>query len=224
MPIRRALTVAVLLGISTAGLAPAAEKPKGPHAPSVKLEAPESALATTPVTLAATGSDPDKNDTLRYAWRFDDGVEASGATVTRAFAAGTWTATVTVTDRTKRTATASAKLVVTPPPRGAPASEVLGATATSDKTPPTLAALRARISRRRPTLISNVSEPATVAVTVRRRGSATVLRSRTIVFGAGRVSVRIVRPLPRGRYVATATAVDHYGNTGSPVSVALRVR
>jgi hypothetical protein len=101
----------------------------GHRAPVARVAAPESAHAGDSVTFdASPSSDPDDGDTLTYAWRFDDGATASGAKVTHAFAAaGNHTATVTVTDPTHLTSSATATVVIAAP---------------RDRTPPTVSALK----------------------------------------------------------------------------------
>ena len=62
-------------------------------------------------------SDPDDGDTLSYAWSFDDGATATGATVTHAFGTtGAHTVTLTVTDPTGLTSQQSTTVWVLPPP------------------------------------------------------------------------------------------------------------
>jgi PKD repeat protein len=74
-----------------------------------------SASGTAPTRFDASGSsDADPGDTLTYSWSFDDGATATGAVVDHGFAApGPHTGTVTVTDPTGQTATASASVTST---------------------------------------------------------------------------------------------------------------
>jgi PKD repeat protein len=69
---------------------------------AVASAAPSSATTGTAITFdGSRSSDPDDGDTLTYAWSFDDGATATGATVTHAFTTpGVHTATLTVTDPT----------------------------------------------------------------------------------------------------------------------------
>ncbi len=60
--------------------------------------------------------DPDPGDTLSYAWSFDDGTRASGATVTHSFATpGQHSGTLTVTDPTGLSASQTAAVAITVP-------------------------------------------------------------------------------------------------------------
>jgi hypothetical protein len=82
-------------------------------APTVAAAAaPASAFAGDPITWSAGGSDED-GDPLTYTWSFDDGQSATGASVTHAFTPlGAHGGTVTVTDPTGLSATASASTTV----------------------------------------------------------------------------------------------------------------
>jgi PKD domain len=74
------------------------------------------------VTIDASGSgDPDPGDSITYLWTFDDGATATGRTATHAFTTvGTHTATLTVTDPTGLTGTASTHFSVVAPPSTQP--------------------------------------------------------------------------------------------------------
>ena len=89
--------------------------PRAPHAGA--SAAPGAAFTGQPVTFDSPGScDPD-GDTLSYSWTFDDGGGAPGASVQRTFSSpGTHFGTVTVTDATGRSATATASVFVAFPP------------------------------------------------------------------------------------------------------------
>lgn len=66
----------------------------------------------SPLTFTATASDPDGDD-VAFAWSFDDGATAAGASVAHAFATeGTHVATVTATDSAGLTATAHVRVPV----------------------------------------------------------------------------------------------------------------
>ena len=74
--------------------------------------------AGAPVTFSAQGSsDPDAGDPLSYDWSFGDGAGGSGATASHAYdAGGQRTVTLTVTDPTGLTATATTELLIEGPP------------------------------------------------------------------------------------------------------------
>lgn len=95
---------------------------------AVASVSPSKVGVDVPATFSSDGStDPDLGDTLTYAWAFDDGTTATGASPQHAFhQAGTHTASVTVTDPTGLTAKASTQLIVTTAPVTPPAG---GATA-----------------------------------------------------------------------------------------------
>jgi hypothetical protein len=72
-----------------------------PHPPTVVASAtPSTAPVGSLVIFSAAGSsDPDPGDTLKYAWRFDDGKSATGTSVSHRFLhGGSHSGTVTVTD------------------------------------------------------------------------------------------------------------------------------
>jgi len=94
---------------------PAANQP-----PVARLTAsPSSGTAPLNVTLDASGSSDADGHVVSYRFDFGDGASAgpqSGATAAHTYAAGAWTAHVTVTDDKGATATASASVSVASPP------------------------------------------------------------------------------------------------------------
>ena len=61
-----------------------------------------------------------------------------------------------------------------------------------------------------------LSEPATVTVTVKKRGSSKVLKSKRLQASAGTRSVTLrSKQLKRGRYTVEIRARDAYGNRSS---------
>jgi PKD domain len=77
---------------------------------------PSNVATGAPTTFSATASSSIPGDTLSYAWSFDDGTIATGPSVSHAFATvGTHTGSVTVSDSSGSSATATASVVVMPP-------------------------------------------------------------------------------------------------------------
>ena len=91
----------------TVGEAPPVNRP-----PTANAGGPYSGTAGQPITFTGTGSDPD-NDPLTFSWTFSDGGSAAGASVTHTFAsAGSYTATLTVSDGRGGTTAGSATVTV----------------------------------------------------------------------------------------------------------------
>ena len=88
------------------------------HAPSANAAGPYSVQAGVSFTLSGSGSDPDPGDLLSYTWSFGDGSKPMiGAQVSHTYAtAGTYTATLTVTDGKGGSAASTAQVTVTAPP------------------------------------------------------------------------------------------------------------
>jgi hypothetical protein len=82
-----------------------------------EVPAPIGAPVRVPITFSATATDPD-GDLLTYAWTFDDGGSAPGATVQHAFATqGIHVATITVTDSAGVSSSSQVAVGVPPDPR-----------------------------------------------------------------------------------------------------------
>lgn len=151
-----------------------------PGAPSVTVAAPEPAVAAPGaiITVRATGSDPDGDDALAYAWLLPDGSRPSGATAsfTAPDAPGTYSFTVVVTDGEGHAASASGSVVV-PVERVKPTLQLAGAAIT-----------RAKLLARTPIALT---------VTTNERASATVQLTATVTTPArkrGAKPVRVVVP------------------------------
>jgi len=149
---------------------------------------------------AAASVDPD-GDPLSYAWAFGDGATASGASATHSFGApGSFPATLTVTDPTGLSSTATNAVEVAAAPAPALAPRV------------TLAAPRCalRLGKRSCTLRGTVRGAHRVRVTLARRGA----KPRTIVATVrrGRWSVRVPK-LRRGTVKFTVRALASDGRT-----------
>ncbi len=133
--------------------------------PAAVIAAPDSAVPGGPVAFDASGSsDPDDGDTLTYAWAFGDGTAAATAQATHAYAApGVYSASVTVTDPTGLTATATHAITVAAPPPPPPPSSTTTAPPpppAKDRTPPKITGLKISHGKLKLTL----SETATVTV------------------------------------------------------------
>jgi Ca2+-binding RTX toxin-like protein len=76
--------------------------------PTAAISGPGTGYAGKDLKFTASGTDPDPGDALSFTWTFSDGAPAqSGVTAQKSFAAGTHTVTVTVTDPTGMTGTAT---------------------------------------------------------------------------------------------------------------------
>ncbi len=81
--------------------------------PTADAHGPYSGVAGTAIDFSGTGSDPDSGDILSYAWTFGDGGTAIGAAASHTYAtAGSYTATLTVTDGHGGSATSTAAVTV----------------------------------------------------------------------------------------------------------------
>lgn len=212
------------------------------RAPSAVIVAPGGTAfaAGAPVAFSAAGSsDPDAGDTLEYSWSFGDGASATGAAPSHTYdSGGPRTITLTVTDPTGLTATATRELLVESPPLGSGSGPGTGAapgTAPVDVIAPALssvslsvaafrvdarAAAAGRVSRGTRVRFS-LSEKATVRFVIRRRLGGRRIGSFERAAGAGPNSVRFagrlrVRgrtlSLAPGRYRLTLVAKDASGN------------
>lgn len=84
---------------------------------AVVSASPSAGRAPLAVTWNGGSSSDPENTPLTYAWRFSDGGAATGPVATRSYAgAGTFRATLTVTDAGGATSTANATVVVSPDP------------------------------------------------------------------------------------------------------------
>jgi hypothetical protein len=146
--------------------------------------APGSVLTGDPVTFSGSGADTDPGESIvGYAWAFDDGPSATGATTTRMFSApGVRTGSLTVTDSSGRTASAVATVTVNPrPTTGGPGP------VTSDTTAPVVLSAKKRRTRTGVTFTYALSEAASVQISFERRRAGR------------RVGRRCVKPTRRNR-------------------------
>jgi hypothetical protein len=205
------------------------------------------ALTGEAVGFSASGSaDPD-GDALAYHWVFDDGSAGDGDTVTHAFAVpGAHSASLTVSDPSGLTATATAAVTVQAPPPPPPVR---------DTTPPVLSALklsstsfavakgRTAVSARHvhhgTTIGFRLSERAKVVATISLRSCRTRHRHVTCSYKkAGSLTRRSeparsdhisftgrlgTKALKRGSYHLSLVATDAAGNHSRARQVSFKV-
>ena len=94
-----------------------------------------------------------------------------------------------------------------------------------DTVKPSVGKLRLKPMRRAVRVSFRLSEPATVTVTVKKRGSSKVLKSKRLQASAGTRSVTLrSKQLKRGRYTVEIRARDAYGNRSSLAKKTLSVK
>jgi hypothetical protein len=206
------------------------------QAPTAVIAAPASDrfAAGTPVAFSAAGSsDPDAGDSLDYEWSFGDGATATGKEVTHAYDSGSQRAvTLTVTDPTGQTATATKTLVLEGPPLGGGSGQ--GAEPTDANPVLSSVSLSTRAFRvaRGTRVRFHLSEAATVRFEIRRRSDGRRVGSFVRRAIAGRNSVRLagrlrlrgrIVPLAPGRYRLALVATDAAGNRSAARRVRFRV-
>lgn len=198
---------------------------------------PPAAATGQPVTMSAVAQDA--LSTPSVTWSFGDGSQASGATVTHTFGtSGALTVTVTASDSVGNTISQTRVIAVSKTVR----------TPGADVTPPVVSDLKAsnarfRLARgatavvarrtkaapRGTVLRMRLSERATLAIALTKRGhaqpTATIVRFSAGPGGAavaitGRIGATVLTP---GTYVATVTAIDGAGNRSRPARVTITV-
>jgi hypothetical protein len=148
------------------------------RSPLATASAPATARAGDNVGFDASAScDPDAGDSIvSYTWVFDDGGTATGATVQHAFARrGAHSGTVTVTDTTGRTATATAVVVVSDDTN--PVARSLGIKPSTIVPANSGASITAK---RGATVSYGLSEPASVKFTVERAGPGRKVKGKCV--------------------------------------------
>lgn len=171
-------------------------------------------------SFGAIGTDVD-GDSLAFAWSFDDGATATGASPSHAFStAGTHTATVTATDESGLTANATAVITVTPVP-------VARVTAKPKKAFPQLKKGFVAPKKKSPffTVVFTDSAKAKFTIQSRRKGKTKSVKgsqtlsvrtgSKKFAFG-GKFGGKKLKP---GKYRATITPIGRDGFAGKPVTV-----
>lgn len=103
--------LAVLAGCGGASGSPGGgSQQTAPKAPTANAGGPYSGIAGTAISFSSTGSSDPQGQTLTYAWNFGDNTTATGASPTHTYATtGIYTVSLTVTDTSGLTGTATAK-------------------------------------------------------------------------------------------------------------------
>ena len=167
---------------------------------AVASATPNTGAAPLVVAFTAAGSSDLDGSIVAYAWDFGDGGSATGAAVTHTYsAAGSFTATLTVTDDSGRTGTADVTVRVVPRPPVAVAS----ATPTSGDAPLTVAFTAAGSSDLDGSIVAYAWD---------------------FGDGTGATGAAVTHTYPAGgAYTATLTVTDNDGLTGS-AAVTIRAR
>jgi plastocyanin len=138
------------------------------------------------------------------------------------------TPTPTPTETPTATPTATATATATPaasPSPGAGHGTTPAPSPTPDTVKPIVSGVKLKGARRAVRVRFRLSEPATVTIKVKRRGSKKVLRSARVQAAAGMRSVKLrSTKLKRGRYTVEIEARDAFGNRSSLAKKALRLR
>jgi hypothetical protein len=190
----------------------------------------------TAMAFDATGSDPD-GDPLAYSWNFGDGSGGAGTHAGHVYGApGSYQATVTATDPTGLSATASQSAAVT---AEAAQSGPTGSQPGGDHVAPVLSGLTLspkRFTARRSSRVTyRLSEAARLTLVVqratRRKGRTVFVRyaraERSAAAGANRLTLRRrvgSRRLVAGRYRITLVARDSAANRSNVVRASFTVR
>jgi hypothetical protein len=182
------------------------------------VQIPATATAGMPSAFAASATD--LWGPLRYEWDFGDGTQATGSAADHAFdGGGDRTVTVTVSDGSGQSATASRTVAV-----AAGAAPQIGSSGTiADLVPPTVS--RLRLARRVLRFRLSEAGPVTIAIQRRRRPRRVHVATLRRPGVAGPNRVRLGRRLSKpGRYRVTVRAADAAGNASRPVAVRFRIR
>lgn len=215
-------------------------------APTVTATGPSTATPGQALAFSGTAADPNAGESITsYAWKFDDGASATGATATHAYAAaGTHHATLTVTEPNGVSASATVTTVVALSMMQAPAAPVISATIFIK----TRTTGNGKHRHTTPNEIRlNLSAAATVTFTLertvigRKHGHSCVAATRarrhlpkctrelpagkiTSALPAGTDLLVLKHKLRAGRYVATIVALSSSGQPATPVLLKFRVR
>ncbi len=137
----------------------------------------------------------------------------------------TTTPSATPTTTPSATPTATPGASGSPPPADGRVTPAPAGIAATDRTAPALSGLSLTAIRRGARVRFKLSEPATVTLTVKKRGTSKVVRSMRLQArpGTRTVTVRSAR-LKRGRYTVELRARDATGNSSSLLRSDLRIR
>jgi plastocyanin len=135
------------------------------------------------------------------------------------------TATPTSTPTPTQTATATPTPTPTPQPGGGGTTTTPAPSPTPDTVKPTVGSLKLTAARRAVRVRFRLSEPATVTIKVKRRGSRRVLKSARLQAPAGTRTVTLrSKKLKRGRYRVEIQARDAFGNRSTVARKSLTLR
>lgn len=130
----------------------------------------------------------------------------------------------TPTPTPTQTATPTPTPTPTPAPGGG-STTTPAPSPTPDTVKPTVQSVKLTAARRAVRVRFRLSEPATVTIKVKRRGSRRVLKSARLQAPAGMRSVTLrSKKLKRGRYTVEIQARDAFGNRSSVARKSLRLR
>jgi PKD domain-containing protein len=183
-----------------------------PPTASISQDRQTAATGQTVHFDASKSTDPNPGDSLKFTWTTDDGAGGTGSTFAHAFSKpGTHTVTLTVTDPTGLTATASTTVAITP-------------------APPSITALHQSRKRWRvgqgTTFRFRLSQDASVRLVFRRHGHKVATLTRHCHAGLNRIRfsgrLKHAGQLSAGRYSVTFTATNPTG-TSKPRSLKFRV-
>ena len=185
----------------------------GDHPPVPVLNGPSSSATGQPVAFSAAGtSDPDAGDVLSYDWRLGNGATATGPSATATYAApGTYTVTLTVTDRYGWAVTRTLPVAVG---NAAPAVSLPNAAMTAAAGQPYNLPIA---------FVSTTANAAPFHLAVEWGDGAQTTGTYLTAYTAAHPLVRQHAYAGSGAYTVTVRVTDRYGLTSTPVTVQLTV-
>ncbi len=137
----------------------------------------------------------------------------------------TSTATATPTATSTATATPTATPTTIPQPGGGGHTTTPPPSGGTDTVKPTVRGVSSKALRRAVRVSFTLSEPATVTIRVKRRGSSRVLKAASVQARAGTRSVTLrSKRLKKGRYTVEIQARDAFGNRSALAKKRLTLR